>query len=294
MGAHFFSPAHIMPLLEIVRSDATSPQVVLDTLEFGSRIKKTPVVVGNCTGFAVNRVFFPYSMAAAMLVDSGLDPYRVDAAVAAFGMPMGPFRLGDLVGLDVSLFVGRSYLEAFPDRVYRSALVPLLNEAGRLGEKARKGWYVFDDKRKAKPDPALAEFVLESRKVSAGSSPCSTGKERVRGGAAARGVDRGRRSGKGNVLPWMRGGNSSKQQQIGSERCDWLRCRILLAHASLTARPTMEQRSGLSGNAAIVSKLSDQDIVEFVFFPVINEACRVVAEGGAGPCIASRTAAGCR
>ncbi|KAL6769994.1 ECH3 [Auxenochlorella protothecoides x Auxenochlorella symbiontica] len=202
IGAHFFSPAHIMPLLEIVRSDVTSPQVILDTLDYGSRIKKTPVVVGNCTGFAVNRVFFPYSMAAAMLVDSGLDPYRVDAAVAAFGMPMGPFRLGDLVGLDVSLFVGKSYLEAFPERIYRSALVPLLNEAGRLGEKAKKGWYVFDDKRKARPDPALAEIVLKSRK-----------------------------------------------------------------------------RSGLSGNAAFAAKLSDQDIAEFVFFPVINEACRVVAEG---------------
>ena len=68
-------------------------QVVLDTLEYGSRIKKTPVVVGNCTGFAVNRVFFPYTQSACMLVDLGMDPYMVDKAIAgAFGMPMGPFR----------------------------------------------------------------------------------------------------------------------------------------------------------------------------------------------------------
>ena len=68
-------------------------QVVLDTLEFGSKIKKTPVVVGNCTGFAVNRVFFPYTQAACLLVDTGLDPYTVDKAIAmGFGMPMGPFR----------------------------------------------------------------------------------------------------------------------------------------------------------------------------------------------------------
>jgi 3-hydroxyacyl-CoA dehydrogenase, C-terminal domain len=68
-------------------------QVILDTLEFGSKIKKTPVVVGNCTGFAVNRVFFPYSMAAGILVDAGLDPYTVDKAIQyGFGMPMGPFR----------------------------------------------------------------------------------------------------------------------------------------------------------------------------------------------------------
>jgi enoyl-CoA hydratase/3-hydroxyacyl-CoA dehydrogenase len=68
-------------------------QAILDTLEFGSKIKKTPVVVGNCTGFAVNRVFFPYSMAAGILVDAGLDPYTIDKAIQfGFGMPMGPFR----------------------------------------------------------------------------------------------------------------------------------------------------------------------------------------------------------
>jgi 3-hydroxyacyl-CoA dehydrogenase len=72
--------------------------VVLDTLELGLAIKKTPVVVGNCTGFAVNRVFFPYTMAAALLVDLGLDPYVIDKVIKGmFGMPMGPFRLSDLV-----------------------------------------------------------------------------------------------------------------------------------------------------------------------------------------------------
>lgn len=70
-------------------------QVILDTLEYGSAIKKTPVVVGNCTGFAVNRVFFPYTQAACLLVDMGLDPYKIDMAIfAGFGMPMGPFRWG--------------------------------------------------------------------------------------------------------------------------------------------------------------------------------------------------------
>jgi len=98
VGAHFFSPAHVMPLLEIVRAKDTSPQAVVDTLAMGAIIKKTPVVVGNCTGFAVNRVFFPYTMAAMLLADCGLNPYLVDKAIAGFGMPMGPFRLNDLVG----------------------------------------------------------------------------------------------------------------------------------------------------------------------------------------------------
>ena len=83
VGAHFFSPAHIMPLLEIVRTDRTSAQVVLDTLAFGGAIRKVPVVVGNCTGFAVNRCFFPYTMAALMLLDLGLDPYKVGAGLGA-------------------------------------------------------------------------------------------------------------------------------------------------------------------------------------------------------------------
>lgn len=74
------------------------PQVTLDVLNLGLKIKKTPVVVGNCTGFAVNRIFFPYTMAACMLVDLGMDPYTIDAVIKGmFGMPMGPFRLSDLV-----------------------------------------------------------------------------------------------------------------------------------------------------------------------------------------------------
>ncbi|GBF93062.1 hypothetical protein Rsub_05673 [Raphidocelis subcapitata] len=121
VGAHFFSPAHIMPLLEIVRTKSTSKQVVLDTLALAGAIKKTPVVVGNCTGFAVN---------------------RVDAVIAGeFGMPMGPFRLNDLVGSDIGLHVGRNFVESFSERVYVSHLIPSLNDAKRLGEKTGAGFY---------------------------------------------------------------------------------------------------------------------------------------------------------
>lgn len=81
-----------MPLLEIVRTQKTSPQVIVDLLDLGKKIKKTPVVVGNCTGFAVNRMFFPYSQAAILLVERGTDVYQIDRAITKFGMPMGPFR----------------------------------------------------------------------------------------------------------------------------------------------------------------------------------------------------------
>jgi len=81
-----------MPLLEIVRTEKTSPQVIVDLMALGKAIKKTPVLVGNCTGFAVNRVFFPYTMAASMLSDLGVDIYRIDNVIKSWGMPMGPFR----------------------------------------------------------------------------------------------------------------------------------------------------------------------------------------------------------
>jgi len=81
-----------MPLLEIVRTQMTSAQVVVDLLEVGKKIRKTPIVVGNCTGFAVNRMFFPYTQSALLLVDHGLDVYKIDRACTKFGMPMGPFR----------------------------------------------------------------------------------------------------------------------------------------------------------------------------------------------------------
>lgn len=100
-----------MPLFEIVRTGKTSNQCIVDTLGLSKQIKKTPVVVGNCTGFAVNRVFFPYTMSAFLLVDAGLDLYRLDAIIKEqFGMPMGPFRLSDLVGGDVGMHVGANFV----------------------------------------------------------------------------------------------------------------------------------------------------------------------------------------
>lgn len=81
-----------MPLLEIVRTEKTSPQVLVDLLDIGKKIRKTPVVVGNCTGFAVNRMFFPYTQAAVLLAERGTDIYQIDQAITKFGMPMGPFR----------------------------------------------------------------------------------------------------------------------------------------------------------------------------------------------------------
>jgi enoyl-CoA hydratase/3-hydroxyacyl-CoA dehydrogenase len=100
------SPAHIMPLLEIVRTEHTSPQVIVDLLDVGKKIRKTPVVVGNCTGFAVNRMFFPYTQAALLLVERGTDLYQIDRVISKFGMPMGPFRyLTDTENCDLVILI---------------------------------------------------------------------------------------------------------------------------------------------------------------------------------------------
>ncbi|KAJ6770977.1 3-HYDROXYACYL-COA DEHYROGENASE, partial [Salix koriyanagi] len=152
IGAHFFSPAHVMPLLEIVRTKQTSPQVIVDLLDVGKKIRKTPVVVGNCTGFAVNRMFFPYTQAALLLVEHGADPYQIDKVITKFGMPMGPFRLVDLVGFGVAIATGTQFVVNFPERTYKSMLIPLMQEDKRT---TRKGFYLYDDRRKAKPDPEL-------------------------------------------------------------------------------------------------------------------------------------------
>ncbi|KAM2236980.1 hypothetical protein ACFX1S_012390 [Malus domestica] len=201
IGAHFFSPAHVMPLLEIVRTNQTSPQVIVDLLEVGKRIKKTPVVVGNCTGFAVNRMFFPYTQAALLLVEHGADVYQIDRVITKFGMPMGPFRLADLVGFGVAIATGTQFVVNFPERTYKSLLIPLMQEDGRAGETTRKGFYTYDDRRKASPDPQLKGYIEKSRSI-----------------------------------------------------------------------------SGVSIDSKLL-KLSEKDIVEMIFFPVVNEACRVLAEG---------------
>ncbi|VVA96753.1 unnamed protein product [Arabis nemorensis] len=201
VGAHFFSPAHVMPLLEIVRTNHTSAQVIVDLLDVGKKIKKTPVVVGNCTGFAVNRMFFPYTQAAMFLVERGTDPYLIDRAISKFGMPMGPFRLCDLVGFGVAIATATQFIENFPERTNKSMIIPLMQEDKRAGEATRKGFYLYDDKRKAKPDPELKKYIEKARSIS--------------------GV---------NVDPKL-------------------------------------------------SKLSEKEIIEMTFFPVVNEACRVFAEG---------------
>ncbi|URE19984.1 Peroxisomal fatty acid beta-oxidation multifunctional [Musa troglodytarum] len=201
IGAHFFSPAHVMPLLEIVRTDKTSPQVILDLMTIGKAIRKVPVVVGNCTGFAVNRTFFPYTQGAHLLVHLGVDVFRIDRVVSSFGMPMGPFQLQDVAGYGVALAVKDIYDSAFQGRTFQSQLVELMVKSGRNGKNNGKGYYIYEKGQKPKPDPSVEAIIEESRRLS-------------------------------NVMP---------------------------------------------GGKPIT--INDQEVLEMIFFPVVNEACRVMDEG---------------
>jgi enoyl-CoA hydratase/3-hydroxyacyl-CoA dehydrogenase len=163
LGTHFFSPAHVMPLVEIVRSNKTSPEVLNSVINLAKRIKKTPVTVGNCVGFLVNRIFFPYGQAAGLLVDHGIDPYRIDKALFDFGMPMGPFRMSDLAGVDVAKFAGGIMAEAYRDRTYVSTLADHLFAEKRFGQKTGRGYYLYKDGKNAEPDPELAVLVAKAR-----------------------------------------------------------------------------------------------------------------------------------
>ncbi|XP_021741486.1 peroxisomal fatty acid beta-oxidation multifunctional protein AIM1-like [Chenopodium quinoa] len=184
IGAHFFSPAHVMPLLEIVRTNKTSAQVILDLISVGKTINKVPVVVGNCTGFAVNRAFFPYSQSAHLLANLGVDIFRIDRVICDFGLPIGPFQLQDLAGYGVALAVAKEFDASFSDRTFKSPLVELLVKNGRNGKNNGKGYYVYEKGSKPKPDFSVLPIIEESRRVTnimPGGKPISVSDQDILG-----------------------------------------------------------------------------------------------------------------
>ena len=162
VGTHFFSPAHIMKLLEVVRGAKTADDVLATCMKLAKRIRKVPVVSGVCYGFIGNRMLQPYGQQSQLLLLEGATPEQVDGAMEAWGMAMGPLRVFDLAGLDV----GYKAREALSDEekgepaTYR---VPdLLVEAGRLGQKSGAGFYTYDENRKPSPDPAVHEIIEQA------------------------------------------------------------------------------------------------------------------------------------
>lgn len=141
IGLHFFNPVSRMKLVEVVVTEVTSPETVEQTLAFVRSIGKLPVVVKDSPGFLVNRVLMPYLIEAGRMVDGGMDPAEIDEAMLDFGMPMGPLRLLDEVGLDVAAHVAATMAEAFGDRFLVPDVLTRLVAEGHLGRKSGSGFY---------------------------------------------------------------------------------------------------------------------------------------------------------
>jgi len=163
IGTHFFSPANVMKLLEVVRGEKTAKDVLATVMALGKKIKKTCVVSGVCDGFIGNRMIEQYSRQAGFLLEEGCTPAQVDKAMEKFGMAMGPFRMGDLAGNDVGWFIRkRRYLEK-PNMRY-SKTADLLCEMGRYGQKTGAGWYDYvPGKRDAIPSKIVTDMIEKHR-----------------------------------------------------------------------------------------------------------------------------------
>jgi 3-hydroxyacyl-CoA dehydrogenase len=158
VGLHFFSPAHVMRLVEIVRGRETSPGTLATAQAIAKRLGKVGVVVGNGPGFVGNRLMLPYMYETQFLVEEGASPEQVDRALTSFGMAMGMFAVDDMAGLDVAWRARRAIGHAIgagrqpivQDRLY---------ELGRLGQKTGRGWYRYENGRTPIPDPEVTALI---------------------------------------------------------------------------------------------------------------------------------------
>jgi 3-hydroxyacyl-CoA dehydrogenase len=161
IGTHFFSPANVMRLLEIVRGKATGKDVIATCMQLSKKIGKVGVLVGNCRGFVGNRMFGPYRREAQFLVEEGASVEAVDGALYDYGMAMGPLATGDLAGLDVGWRIRKEFRHLEKPGVRQPLAEDRLCEMGRYGQKTGAGWYKYDAERRAIPDPEVAKLVRQ-------------------------------------------------------------------------------------------------------------------------------------
>jgi len=159
IGMHFFSPANVMRLLEIVRGRRTGKDVIATCMQLAKRLGKVGVLVGNCRGFVGNRMFLPYIREAQFLVEEGAAPEAVDKALVDWGMAMGPLAVGDLGGLDVAYRIRKEYRHLEKPGARQPFIEDQLVEMGRLGQKTGAGWYRYDSERRASSDPEIPTMV---------------------------------------------------------------------------------------------------------------------------------------
>ena len=158
-GMHFFNPVHIMPLVEVIRGEKSSDAAIASTVAYATAMGKTPIVVGDCPGFLVNRVLFPYFGGFTRLLGDGVDFQRIDRVMEKFGWPMGPAYLLDVVGIDTGHHAAEVMAQGFPDRMSRDGndAIDVMYKADRLGQKSGEGFYRYEMDKKGKPKKLVDE-----------------------------------------------------------------------------------------------------------------------------------------
>jgi 3-hydroxyacyl-CoA dehydrogenase len=160
IGLHYFSPANVMRLLEVVRGRETAPDVIATSMAFGRATAKLPVLVGNCDGFVGNRMLSAYVREAGFLLEEGASPAQVDGALQRFGLAMGPFRMGDLAGLDIGWAGRKRQAATRPKHLRYSRVADAICELGRFGQKTGSGWYRYEPgSRTPLPDPEVDAII---------------------------------------------------------------------------------------------------------------------------------------
>ncbi len=164
IGLHFFSPAHVMKLLEVVVADKTAPEVTATAFALGKKLGKVSVRAGVCDGFIGNRILSHYRAAADHMILDGASPYQIDRALRDFGFPMGPYQVGDLAGLDIGFMTRqRKAPDRHPQDRY-PGWADTLYHMGRLGQKTGRGYYIYDEQSpRGRPDPEVDEIVAAER-----------------------------------------------------------------------------------------------------------------------------------
>lgn len=162
VGLHFFSPANVMRLVEVVRGAATDPRVLATAMGIAKSLRKVGVAVHNGFGFAGNRMMFPYMFEAQFLVEEGATPEQVDRVLTNFGMAMGIFAVDDMAGIDVMWRVKKEFPHIFQSAERKPLVAEKLCEMGRYGQKTGAGWYKYGENRKPQPDPVVLELIRKT------------------------------------------------------------------------------------------------------------------------------------
>jgi 3-hydroxyacyl-CoA dehydrogenase len=170
LGLHFFSPAHVMKLLEVVRGSQTSPEVLATGMAFGKTLRKLPVLTGNAFGFIGNRIYNAYRKQCEFMLEDGAWPEDVDNALQAFGLAMGPFAVADLSGLDIAWRMRRAQATTRDPHERYVAILDHLCEQGRLGRKTGSGYYAYEGGKQVRTTDAVVRAVIEQASAQRGIS----------------------------------------------------------------------------------------------------------------------------